>query len=281
MQIEEPIRIISDLHLGHPSYSFKDPIQFAPLFRGVSSVVFNGDSVEIQQAKYRKEGLKNAEALKNICLNEGAQPYFINGNHDPQISSIDHADLANGAVLATHGDMLFHDISPWSKTSALMAAAHSRALDALDDKAFHDFETRLRANKQAVLASEIPEIPFPEGLLAKIAFVLEEFWPPWRPLQIIKCWVETPGRAVSLARLFRPHARFVIIGHTHWSGVWRRGPRVIINTGSFMPLSTRYAVDIANGKLGVKNIVHKNDRFSIGKQIAQFDATRLADGEDS
>ena len=281
MAIQEPIRILSDLHLGHPSCSFENAGQLAPLFQGVSSVVFNGDTVETQLARRREQGRRNAEAVKELCLNAGAQPYFINGNHDPEISGMDHADLADGAALATHGDMLFHDISPWSRVSGLMAKAHTEALDALDDEAFHDFEKRLHASKRAVLAMEMYDVPLPHGALAKVAFVLEEFWPPWRPFQIIKCWIETPGKAVALARTFRPRARFVIIGHTHWPGIWKIGSRIIINTGSFMPFGRPRAIDIADNKLSVKAIVRKGDQFVTGREIARFDAIKLSAGEDS
>jgi len=279
MAIHEPIRILSDLHLGHPSCSFENAGQLVPLFRGVSSVIFNGDSVETHLAERREEGLRNLEILRELCLTAGAQPYFLNGNHDPEISSMDHVDLAGGAVLATHGDMLFHNISPWSKSSGVMAKAHTKALEALDDEAFHDFETRLHTSKRAVLAMEMREVPLHPGLLAKIAFVLEEFWPPWRPLQIIKCWIETPGKAVALAKTFRPRARFVIVGHTHWPGIWNIGPRVIINTGSFMPFGRPRAIDIADNKLSVKLIERRGDEFVAGREIAQFDTTQLNAGE--
>jgi len=267
------------LHLGHPSCSFENPEELAPLFRDVSSVIFNGDSVETQLVKRRDDGLRNAGLLKKTCLDAGAQPFLINGNHDPQISSMDHADLAGGSVLVTHGDMLFHDISPWSKRSTRMGKAHTEALAALGDEAFHDFEKRLHASKHAVVAIEMHEVPLPRGALAKVAFVVEEFWPPWRPLQIIKCWVETPGRAAALMRTFRPEARFIVIGHTHRAGIWRVGGRVVINTGSFMPFAGHRVVDIAGNTISVKTIVRKGNQFVIGREVARFDAVKLNPGE--
>ena len=279
MTIKEPVRIISDLHLGHSSCSFENPAALAPLFRGVASVIFNGDSVETNIVARRKEGARNAEALQQECLKAGAQPWLINGNHDPEISGMDHADLADGAVLVTHGDLLFHDISPWSKRSIMMGRAHTEQLEALGEDAFHDFEKRLHASKRAVLAVEMHDVPLLPGPLAKVMFVLEEFWPPWRPLQIIKCWIETPGRAVALARTFRPRARFVIIGHTHRAGIWRIGPRIIINTGSYMPFGRPHVIDIAGNKLSVKTVVRKGSQFGIGKEVARFDISKLAPGE--
>lgn len=276
MPINEPIRILSDLHLGHPSSTLEDPEQIAPLLRDTPNVIFNGDSVEIHLVRRREKGLRDAQALKDLCAGAGVQPFFINGNHDPNISNLDHADLAQGAVLATHGDLLFYDISPWNEqASRVMAKAHREALEKMGDDAFEDFEKRLHACKNAALAIEMHDVPLPRGPLAGIAFVLEEFWPPWRPFQIIKCWIETPGRAVALARVFRPRARFIVIGHTHKSGIWRVGPRVIINTGSFMPMAARYAVDVAGSTVSVKAIGRDRKQFVIGKEVARFDATKL------
>ena len=276
MAIKEPIRIISDLHLGHPSSSLADPAQLLPLLRGPSTVIFNGDSVEIHLLQRRAQGLINAAALKEICAKAGAEPCFINGNHDPNISEMDHADLADGAILATHGDMLFHDISPWNRrNSRIMGHAHTEALKKLGPDDFRDFEKRLHASKHAALSIEMYDVPLQRGKLARIAFVVEELWPPWRPLQILKCWWDTPGKADAMAKTFRPQARFVIIGHTHHAGIWRVGKRVVINTGSFMPMAGCLAIDIVDRKISVKKVIFNGKEYVTSREIATFEAIRL------
>lgn len=272
---EEPLRIISDLHLAHPDCIIEDPRHLAPLFRGVRTVIFNGDTVELRFLKGRLKGRKLAEAVKETCLGEGAQPVFINGNHDPILSATSHLDLVGGAVLLTHGDLLFHDISPWSKEAIVIGEAHTRALSELADDAFHDFEMRLKAGKRAALALELHKPPRYRGPLAALATILRECWPPWRPLQIIRCWVETPDKAVDLARVFRPQARFIIIGHTHLAGVWRRGPRVIINTGSFLSVGGRQVVDLHDRELVVRKVERRKGQFELGSEAGRFTATKL------
>ena len=43
--VDEPIRIISDLHLGHTASLAREIAQVEPLFRDVRTLIFNGDTV--------------------------------------------------------------------------------------------------------------------------------------------------------------------------------------------------------------------------------------------
>ncbi len=275
MQFEEPIRILSDIHLGHPASMVPHAESLSPLLRDIPTVIFNGDTVEARFLKDRPKSQWHLSALEEVCAGLGVRPVLINGNHDPAVSPLSHVDLADGGVMVTHGDMLFHDISPWSDHAETMRAAHEEALEKLEDEAFHDFEKRLQANKCGSLALELHKSNLPRGRLARIMTFLREAWPPWRPLQIIKCWVETPGKAIALARVFRPRARVIVIGHTHYSGVWRIGPRVVINTGSFLPVAGRMLIDLEGTKLSLRKIVKRGSEFQPGSEIARFEATKL------
>lgn len=275
MQFDEPIRILSDIHLGHPASLVACAENLAPLLLDIPTVIFNGDTVEYRFLKDRPKAQKDLESLQKVCAALHAHPIFINGNHDPAISPASHLDLVDGAVLVTHGDMLFHDISPWSDEAHTMHVAHRKALEEIEDDAFHDFEKRLHANKRASLALELHKSTLPRGRCARIVTFLRESWPPWRPLQIVKCWTETPGKAIALARVFRPRARIIIIGHTHYSGMWRIAPRVVINTGSFLPVAGRTLVDLEGTRLTLRKIVRRGADFAPGAEIATFDATKL------
>jgi len=271
----DPLRIISDLHLGHPASLIEDSTDLAPLLKGIGTLVFNGDTYETRYVQEREAGQKLLGDLRDLCKTTGVNPVFIGGNHDPSISPLCHLDLAGGAVLVTHGDMLFHDISPWSFEADLMRDAHTQALQALGEDAFHDFEKRLYANKQASLAMELLSVKLHRGPLARLIILLKECWPPSRPWRILKVWRDTPALAEALARVFRPRSRFLIVGHTHLQGIWRRGPRVVINTGSFTPPLGRFAVDLDGDLLEVKKIVRNQGRFEIGPKLAEFKTTRL------
>jgi predicted phosphodiesterase len=278
-QFEEPIRILSDLHFGHPASIIEQPSQLVPLFRDAKTVIFNGDTVELRYLRGRRIGMRNSVLMRETCEAAGARPVFINGNHDPIISELCHVDLVDGAVLVTHGDLLFHDISPWSHEAEIIAEAHSRELASLDEDAFLDFEKRLKASKRAALSIELRRSRLRRDNLSAIRTILRECWPPWRPFQIFHSWSVTPARAEALARVFRPRARFILIGHTHFSGCWRRGPRMIVNTGSFLPLSGRMAVDIQGESLTVRPIIQEGGLFKAGAPLMEFTASKLLAGE--
>ena len=81
--------------------------------------------------------------------------------------------------------------------------------------------------------------------------------------------------ATELARVFRPQARFVIVGHTHCPGAWEVPPRVIINTGSFVPYFGACAAIIESGQIEVRRIDFQKQQFVVGKLMRKFEVTPL------
>lgn len=238
-------------------------------------MVFNGDSVELRCAEDTVEGRERLARISTVCGESGASALFVNGNHDPEASALDHMDLADGGVLVTHGDLLFHDISPWSPEGRDIGVAHTQALQGLGEDAFCNFEKRLRAGKQAALSVETVRLQCSSGRLAKLGLLARELWPPWRPIYILKVWIDTPDKAVDLARVFRPRARLLCIGHVHRSGVWEKGPRIVINTGSFIPTSGRLLLELESGYLSVYRIEKQRGQFHIGRRRHRFETGRL------
>jgi predicted phosphodiesterase len=268
--LNKPIRILSDLHFGHPASYLTSPDQLKPLLEGIERVVFNGDSVEMRFLEERAQAKEDLQKLKSVCSQAGVPAIFINGNHDPLVSGTNYVELVNGAVLVTHGDVLFHGLSPWSREADTLIEAHAKELDALDD--LHDLEERLLATRKASLAIEDAGHKLRCTTGRSLKNFLYEFWPPLRPLRILTCWASTPRRAAKIAESYRPRAKFVILGHTHRGGIWRRGNRVIINTGSFLPLSGRLAVDV-NHEIVVREIIPVRKEFRLGREVARFRAS--------
>jgi UDP-2,3-diacylglucosamine pyrophosphatase LpxH len=275
----EPIRIISDLHLGYSGSLLTDVAQLRPLLDGVGTVVFNGDTAELRTEPRSPAGRRELVKLQELCAQAGVEAVFVNGNHDPAISKVNHVDLAEGAILVTHGDMLFTDLAPWCKEARKIGNAHRQLLNAMDDDLFEDFEARLRLVKDAIISVGLPELHLHSGPLARLVMFAREAWPPTRPFTILRCWRESPRRAAAMARVFRPRARFILIGHFHNAGITRLDPRVIVNTGSFTPLLGCLAVDIAGGELSVKRINRIRGVFSPGKEIARFPISALPPDE--
>lgn len=275
MELAQPIRILSDIHLNHPATIAAGPEELLPLLRDVRTVIFNGDTVELRFAASRAEGQQIMDRLRQLCAEAKVEAIFLNGNHDPIVSSLNHLDLADGAIVLTHGDILFYDISPWSAEAPALEEAHARALEEMGEDAFSDFERRLHANKKASLAFELHEPTTPRGRMARLRTYLHEGWPPWRPLSILKVWWQTPTLAVALARVFRPRARFILVGHTHRAGIWRIGPRIVMNTGGFIPAGGSMLVDLADDHLTARKIVRTTEGFAPGKCIGRFAVSKL------
>jgi predicted phosphodiesterase len=266
----EPILILSDLHLGHRASRIKHPEQLTPMLHGPGTVIFNGDTLEMRNPEDRLVGRKVAADLARICHQAGRKAVFVNGNHDPTVSTINHLDLADGAVLVTHGDILFLGVAPWSRDAGHYLKKHRQILDRLGPDAYADFEKRLLASKRTSIELQMLEEPLTRGGSPGFHLFLRNCWPPWRPLMIIKAWCEVPGRAAQLGRVFRPEAKFIIVGHTHCPGAWAVPPRVIINTGSFVPYFGACAVIIESGRIEVRRIDFHRQQFVLGKLIRDF-----------
>ena len=79
--------------------------------------------------------------------------------------------------------------------------------------------------------------------------LLHCFWPPTRPLNILRGWVECGARAQSFAEQFFPEAKVLITGHFHRSGVWKYPQRPIGNTGAWVTHATPYVLDMRDGQI--------------------------------
>lgn len=246
----EPIVILSDLHIAHPFSMVRTPDAITGLLPESGTVIFNGDSVEMRSTLDRDSGAANRDRLLELCEARGCRALFLTGNHDPLVSELHHVDLCSGQVLVTHGDILFHDCSPWSHEGPKIGAEHTRLLSKLDDSARRDLSTRLHTAK---LAARVMEHHYKarQSLVSVARNILMEVIPPWRPLRILKFWGQAPALGAAFVREFRPNARFLIVGHLHHAGVWKLGDVTVINTGCYFPLVGRRMVRIADGRLEV------------------------------
>ena len=270
----DPTLILSDLHLGHHASRIRDPEQLAPILRETKTVVLNGDTAELRHQIDRPVGRGLAANLARVCHSSGAKAIFINGNHDPVISQIDHLDLAEGQMLVTHGDMLFLGIAPWSRRAYAYRKVHRRALDQLGPDALLNFEKRLLATKRTTLKLQLLEEPTTQGQFRGLGLIARQLWPPFRPLMILHAWWNTPQLGAGLLRDFRPETRFLLIGHTHYPGCWNRSGRVIINTGSFVLNFGACAALLSDQSLEIRRIDRYHKNFVLGKLLREFEISQ-------
>jgi predicted phosphodiesterase len=270
----EPTIILSDLHLGHRASQIRDPEELSPILKEAGTVIFNGDSVEMRTGVDRPVGRRMAAELARLCHNLGCRATFINGNHDPAISKIDHLDLMDGRILVTHGDILFIGVAPWSRQALAYRKIHLRALSHLGPDELMNFEKRLLATKRASIKLQLMERPVTnESIAPNLQILVLQFWPPYRPFMILRAWLRTPTLAARLCDLFRPEAKYAIVGHTHYPGYWRRGQVTVINTGSYVLHFGALAVILDGNSLEIRKVKKQKEGFTLGKRIARFQET--------
>lgn len=168
--LPEPIRIISDLHLGHEAGVVRNVSGLRPLFDGAGTVLFNGDTAEVRSRSGQGRAHDDMRELEALLEDLGvAKSVFLTGNHDPRISACHYLDLCQGKLLVTHGDFLFRYVSPWSKKLRHCRGRIDSVLaEADDDRLQRDFEYRLEVTRKCCDVLEIVRHRFkktPWGLL--------------------------------------------------------------------------------------------------------------------
>ena len=111
----ETIRILSDLHYGEHASRVRSLAQLRPLLDGATRLVVNGDTLDTRPGPDPDRTDRTKEEVRAFFDEVGAPVTFLTGNHDPDFSPNALADLAEGRVLVTHGDILFSDIVPWGR----------------------------------------------------------------------------------------------------------------------------------------------------------------------
>lgn len=268
--VHNPIRIFSDLHLGHDVCTVARSEELRPLIEGAGTVIFNGDTLEAKAPHFRAKSEELTAELQEVCAASGTQALFLNGNHDPDSWPLDWLDLADGAVFLTHGHALLRLISPWS-----VKLRHCRpALEAIwrryDAAGIDTLESRLEATRQCCAEMSIHESrQRSRSVWAKAGLLLREVWPPTRPWNILKTWAVLPGIASEFVRKFRPRARVFLFGHTHRAACWEREGRLLVNTGGFVSFAKPWMAEVRTEVLALHEIEQKGGAFHRGRMIRE------------
>ena len=251
---EEPLRILSDLHLGHPASRARQVNRLRPLLEGARTIVFNGDTSEERKKAFRESGDALKADLVRLCAEVGAKPVFLSGNHDPITPTIHHLDLYGGKVFVTHGDVFYPDVSPWSRFHKQCVEIMHRLRADYTEEQLENFELLLEINKR--ISREIkPRLPGAKpGLLALAQTLWNEAWPPDRPFRILHTWATAKKTAHAFVSQHRPDARLTVVGHTHRRFVSARNGRTIVNTGAMMAFAKSSLVEIKDGTATVSGL---------------------------
>lgn len=262
-------RILSDIHFGDRASSVRDLARLGPLLTGPAAVILNGDTLDTRPGPHPTRTAVTRETVLNFARRSPVPLTCLTGNHDPDLTADHVRDLADGTVLVTHGDIAFDDIVPWGQDGdfARQLVATERARLATPPS----FEDLLAAHRRAAGAIPQRHQAEPRSLRYLASYLADTVWPPTRIPRILRAWSEMPARISAVAAIHRPRARFIINGHTHRAGLWRRPDgRIIINTGSYCPPSGCQLVDVAVDHLAVRRVVQRRGEFQPGATVAEF-----------
>lgn len=243
--------------------------QLAPLIEGAGTVVFNGDTIEQRASNYRAKSLEMLSELEGLCAELGALPVFLTGNHDPSHWEQDFVDLA-GQAFVTHGHVLLRYISPWSRNSEESARRIDALWEACAPDELDDIVKRFELARESCYAMEVYQPRFRRLLVAKLAAIAAEAWPPSRPYSVLQTWLNVPREAARFLERYRPGANIFVGGHTHLPGCWSIGDKTIINTGAFFIVLNAQIVEIAGDALTYRAVKTHHDAFVAGNVKRTF-----------
>jgi UDP-2,3-diacylglucosamine pyrophosphatase LpxH len=264
-------RIFSDVHYGDRASRARSLAQLTPLLEGPSALVLNGDTLDTRPGSDSNRTAEMTAEVLAFFPRQIPQVTFLTGNHDANLTQYHALDLAGGEIFVTHGDILYDDLVPWSQDAPHIRDLLAREFSKLPLATHETLETRLEIFRRVAIS--IPQRHQSERNFLKFAlqFANDTVWPPSRLARILRSWRDMPELATSVLRRHRPNAKFIVIGHTHRPGIWRRRDgRVVINTGSFSRPLGGCVVDLLPGRLLVRQIDARRNEFHAGDTIAEF-----------
>lgn len=261
--MNEPVRVLSDLHLGHQVSRILDVSSLRPLVAGAATVIFNGDTWQELARQFHARSSEMLADLQRLCREEGAEAIFLSGNHDPGWPGPGYVELAAGRIVITHGDALLFDGSPW-KREILVGGERVMELWQQHPRAESDVEERLRLARK--IARELCSIEHSTG-----RSILERTWdaivPPRRAVKMIEAWLTQGAEGAKFCDRYFPQAEVLVIGHFHREGSWLRNNRRVINTGSFMAPACAHWVEWGQGLLSRGRVVETSGNCQKGKPL--------------
>ena len=258
-----PVRILSDLHLGHRVSRVQQVSALRPLIAGSRTVVFNGDTWQELAAPFRERARRMLDELRQLCAEVGAEPVFLPGNHDPGWCGPGFVELAEGRIVVTHGDALWFDGSPW-KREILAAGERVRELWAEHPAADRDVVERLQLAREIARALPSKEYPLGRRFVQR---AWDAVLPPKRALKMIEAWFTQGTAGARFCERYFPQAEVLVIGHFHHHGCWLADGRRVINTGSFFDPGRAHWVEWHDGWLTRGVIDESPERCTLGCKL--------------
>lgn len=271
--MNEPIYILSDLHLGHAASHIKDVEQLRPILEGAGTVIFNGDTWhECLEEQYPKSK-KLLEDLKALCDQLDVIPVFLPGNHDKSINSTHYLELYEGRITIFHGDLIYPAVSPWS----LYYLKQKKEVDLLiHENLKPDATLQNRFDLSLKVITQMIKIAPAFKTQSTYDFFLNLIWPPQRLWTLLRIRRQSRKAMQSFSKRYFPRAQTIVYGHFHHACHYKRNDVDYINTGAPMVGCGAHLVEITAKKVKIYKInmnnINEKPCFYRGKFIFEKNA---------
>lgn len=224
------VRVISDLHLGHERCEIPSIASLAPILENIDILIIAGDFAELRSCAWQAQGIALRDEFRQLCIDKGVELVELAGNHDPNTPAM-IASLWQDSTIIFHGHSIFKEVAPWS-----WEYLHNKQICHDCIARYQDAEDNLE--QRLLLAREMSNITTPimrrEGIRNPLLRgFMHCFWPPQRPLGIIRGWLTCAQKANAFADRFFPQSKHIIMGHFHRSGLWHFDERSVAVTGAW------------------------------------------------
>ena len=250
--------ILSDLHLGDRKRGIPTAAMLRPLWRDVDRLILNGDTAELHDPDCVENAERETRKLVQACREDGVEVCAVAGNHDPFISSLSRLSVREGRVLITHGHTI-HRLEPRPLVEGQIMESgdeHSMCCEhLLDAPALEESFARARR-----LIPPPEELETPRNLLGSVGYAVSRPMVLWK---IMRYWRNFPRWSDRYATHLQPAAQVVLVGHSHRQGIWRVGPRVVVNTGSPTWPGRPWAVRIVEQRVHVHRILRRHAQWTL------------------
>jgi UDP-2,3-diacylglucosamine pyrophosphatase LpxH len=228
--MREPVRIFSDLHLGHKASRIKKVESLRPLFAGVGTAIFNGDTWEELVPEWREKSAAMLHELRELLQTEGCEAIFLPGNHDPSWDGAGYLDFEKRKILITHGDALLRDGAPWKREML----AHQDVIEELwaqHPEARDHLHERLKLAR--AIAKALPTQHNRDGA-SLFSRALDAAFPTKRACMMLSAWWQQAKLGAKFCENYCPETEILICGHFHRYGIRQSRGIISVNTGSFV-----------------------------------------------
>ncbi len=174
--------------------------------------------------------------------------------------------------MALHGHVIFNDVSPWNYNAPQIKKIRQEFLKSIPQQSRNTLDASTQSARAATLEIQRQRIEALCNNPVKLYVFLKmhRFRTLLRFGAIFRSWKNTPKLGEKFLELYAPQAKFLIMGHTHRSGVWKIGQRVIINTGSIKNHRSCLLVRLENDILKVFRIRRHKKQLILGPLIEKF-----------